>query len=328
MAIGFLFEKNDKTAKIRVDGRTVEVPLSELPEGAEELGDVDMGGAGSPSNGVGNPPNSARGERIGIPGTGTPSAPSNAPTAPKSNAGHRQQYAMQKLVSLGWSPVQAAGVVGRFMQEAYADLRTGAIGDAGISLGIGQWNKERRQALVSFAKDRKTSPYDFDTQLEFFDHEIRNSPSEKLAFRSLSTAETPEQAAAAMMHYERPRGYSVKNPSAGHGYSNSLRNTASVLQTYDPNAQIALASNPGNGDPSLFQTIDPAETGTEDDPSGSTGNRFVPPDLSVMTPDTSEDDQRSAVARQRIAAMLALGQTPSILPTESTFGDFFRGGNS
>lgn len=346
----FVYDVQGDTAKVvDDDGNLSDVPVTQLPKGTQAGQDFDMAGNT-------RPPSSIAPEGEGLPADGTTGAPhirpgdndkmdilpevapgnvpvleqqaKAAPTGPAA----RQQYAMQKVVSMGWSPEQAAGVVGRFMQEAYPDLRTGAIGDKGISMGIGQWNKDRRAALVNFAKENKADPLSLDTQLEFWNHEIRTSPNEKTAFETLSHAKSYEDASEAMMHYERPRGYTRANPAAGHGFDNTVNNAYSVLQAYDPDAKIELPDIKGGGNTS-FAGLDKM-IGDDEDPeapgdeiAAADTNTFTPPDLSSLTNiDASEDNQRSAAGRQRIADIMAQGQIAPVLPSGSSFGDIFGQG--
>jgi hypothetical protein len=54
------------------------------------------------------------------------------------------------LKSKGYSDVQAAGFVGGLMQESGLNLDPGIPGDGGISVGIAQWNGDRRNAMEAF----------------------------------------------------------------------------------------------------------------------------------------------------------------------------------
>lgn len=335
----FVYEIQGDVAKIVDDaGNLSEVPVSQLPPGTQAGQDFEMdpGGAGQVVDEGGDEDVPAEDPIVASGGA----APREAPTGPAA----RQQYAMQKIISMGWKPEQAAGVVGRFMQEAYPDLRTGAIGDAGISMGIGQWNKDRRQALVNFAKTGEymgkkfgepgRSPLDLDTQLEFWNTEIRNSPSEKIALESLESAQSYEDSSAAMMHYERPRGYTRSNPTRGHGYDNTVNNAASVLQGYDPNMKIELPKGKGGGNTSfagLDETISPQEptVGGAESASAAGGSTFTPPSFEMLTnPDTSGDDRSRQEGRGRIADMMSQGRIAPQqgLPIGSVFGDFFGRG--
>lgn len=133
---------------------------------------------------------------------------------------------LRHLINRGLQPHQAAGLVGRFQQESGRGLNTGAVGDGGISFGIGQWNGARRQNLYNFAAAQGRSVADPTLQADFALHEMQGS--EKFAGDMLRQARTVEEAAKAAMHFERPSGYSRSNPEAGHGYLNTVNNAASL----------------------------------------------------------------------------------------------------
>lgn len=265
----------------------------------------------------------------------------------------RQQYAMRRLMSpghgpegKGWSAAQASGMVGRWMQESYPKLDTKARGDLsipGASVGIGQWNRERKAAMIKFAKDRG-GPTNFDAQIDFGDWEIRNSPRERLALAALVHAKNPEQASAAMMHYERPRGYSPGNPRGGHGFRQTVQYANHVMSGYDPsytpqvsvgggaadNADMA-ASDPSAADSGIDPALDtgagtdtPTDTTTTDEPSlGQTiGDQFAQ-DMSAggSAADTSG-------ISQNIAGMIDQGQQASAgsLPRLPTIEELYGGG--
>lgn len=143
-------------------------------------------------------------------------------TGLKGNAG----IIADTLASLGRKPHEIAGMLGRLTEES--QLNPNAIrkndnkkyrGELAHSIGIGQWNGTRQQALKEFAAKKGTDWNDLATQAEFMDHELKTSPDEKRAREAMARATTPAEAAEAMMHYERPYGYSPKNPTAGLGWS-------------------------------------------------------------------------------------------------------------
>lgn len=140
--------------------------------------------------------------------------------------GPRAGEAMQFFVGKGYSPAQAAGIVGNLIQESGANLDPTLSHDAGTGIGIAGWRLERRQALRQFAATRGTTETDFRTQLEFVDHELRTS--EGRARDELSRARTPAEAARAFLHFERPQGYTPDRPEAGHGFSSRVRNAQSL----------------------------------------------------------------------------------------------------
>ena len=143
----------------------------------------------------------------------------------------RAQQAYQYFIKAGWTPVQAAAIVGNLQQESGKGLNPGAVNpnDAGAghdSIGIGQWNKERRAALYNFARAQGGSPGDFETQLAFVQNEL-NGPESSVAAR-LKNATTVKDATAAFIGYERPQGWSPANPMGGNGWTNRLNNALAL----------------------------------------------------------------------------------------------------
>lgn len=113
----------------------------------------------------------------------------------------RQQQALDYFQGQGWQPHQAAGIVGNLFHES--GLKTSALGDKGASLGIAQWGGPRRKALHEYATQKGTSPYDFNTQLEFINYELNTG--EGAAGDALRRARDTAQATQIFSrHYERP----------------------------------------------------------------------------------------------------------------------------
>lgn len=126
------------------------------------------------------------------------------------DGGDRGQYAYKKLVSMGYTPVQAAGIVGNLLQEN-AEMDPSLSNSIGAT-GIAQWLGSRLEALKRFAAMKGTAWNDFDTQLEFIDYEMKGS--ESYAYSKLKEARTPEEAAYAVRkHYERPGGHEANDPA-------------------------------------------------------------------------------------------------------------------
>lgn len=134
-----------------------------------------------------------------------PGAGSKADAA--SNAGapqlpKRQALAMDFFMQRGWEPHQAAGIVGNLVQESGAGLESTAVGDDGTAHGIAQWRGERFQQLKDFAKERGTPWQNFQTQLEFVQHELETSESG--AAERLRAAGDVAEATDAFLTFERP----------------------------------------------------------------------------------------------------------------------------
>jgi len=132
--------------------------------------------------------------------------------------------AMQFYVGKGYSPHQAAGIVGNLMAES--NLNTGALNpgdgaDGSNSIGIAQWNGPRAKALQAYAAQNGGNPSDLTTQLGFVDHELNTT--ETGVRDRLRQAKNPVEAAAAFVGYERPQGWSADNPYGAHGWGNRAR---------------------------------------------------------------------------------------------------------
>ncbi len=136
------------------------------------------------------------------------------------NSWYAYDYLQKKY---GYTRAQAAGVVGNIMQEStfMTNARNKGDGrDGSDSVGIGQWNGDRGRSMLNYAKSNNLDPNSLDTQLDFLHHELQTS--EKGAYNRLMNADNVQDATAAMIGYERPRGYSVKNPMGGDGWGNRL----------------------------------------------------------------------------------------------------------
>jgi hypothetical protein len=113
-----------------------------------------------------------------------------------------------ELAKRGYTPEQIAGILGTLQVES--GLRADAIGDNGTSFGLAQWHNDRWKGLKRHAAKMGLDPSDTLAQIDFLDWELRNTNQD--AFSALQTAKTPEEAAIAMLHFERPHGYTKNNP--------------------------------------------------------------------------------------------------------------------
>ncbi len=141
-------------------------------------------------------------------------------------AARAKAYLMEKH---GVSNEFASGLVGQFAQESGFNTRAVNPGDGtdgSDSIGIAQWNGKRARALRQFAAARGKPADDFETQLDFVMHEL--GTTEKAVGNRLRAARTVEEATAAAIGYERPRGWTPENPKGGHGWSNRLAAAQSV----------------------------------------------------------------------------------------------------
>jgi len=114
------------------------------------------------------------------------------------------------FVGQGYSPVQASGIVGNLQGESGQSLNPAAVsagdgGDGSDSIGIAQWNGARAQALKDYAASKGVPWTDLPTQLEFAHSELQGP--EGGAYKRLVAAQTPDDAAQAMLAYERPKDW-------------------------------------------------------------------------------------------------------------------------
>ena len=163
------------------------------------------------------------------------------------------QLAMQYFQSQGWTPAQAAAIVGNLQQESYSRLDPNALrkNDAGPgnhSMGIAQWNRERLGALRDFAKQQGKPWNDFQTQLEFVQSELTGTESR--AGKALKGAGDINSATAAFAGYERPQGWSLDNPTGAHGWESRLANASALYG----NGKPAYSAGPGRGSMAGYRT--------------------------------------------------------------------------
>ena len=174
------------------------------------------------------------------------------------------QLAMQYFQSQGWTPAQAAAIVGNLQQESYSRLDPNALrkNDAGPgnhSMGIAQWNRERLGALRDFAKQQGKPWNDFQTQLEFVQSELTGTESR--AGKALKGAGDINSATAAFAGYERPQGWSLDNPTGAHGWESRLANASALYG----NGKPAYSAGPGRGSMAGYRT-----------PGTYSGGEYVP----------------------------------------------------
>jgi hypothetical protein len=141
-----------------------------------------------------------------------------------ADASANAQQAFQLLVQMGYQPHHAAGIVGNLMQESTNAVDPTSLGDKGRAFGIAQWRDSRRQDLHRFAAKGGMNPNSLETQVRFLDNELRTT--ERPTLDAINRSSTPEEAASAFLGFERPTGYSQRNPQLAAGYNARLSNAA------------------------------------------------------------------------------------------------------
>lgn len=159
--------------------------------------------------------------------------------------GGSEKTALDFFQKQGWSPVQASGIVGNLARESRLNpgaTNRGDGADGSDSIGIGQWNAERAQALRAFASARGKPVNDYQTQLEFVQHEL--TTSEGNAANMLRGAKTPEEAAAAFaLGYERPKGFMTGDIKQVSGGSDRVANALRLAGGGASSAPIVPSAN-------------------------------------------------------------------------------------
>lgn len=162
------------------------------------------------------------------------------------------QLAFNYFVSKGWTPVQAAGIVGNLMQESGPGLDINVVGDSGTAFGIAQWRGDRLDALQAYAAANGVPWQQLSTQLAFVDQELRTTESR--AGEALRAATTVDGATAAMIGYERPAGWTAATPQSGHGWSNRL---AFATQLVGGSAPTGAVPSGGTNPPEMAENSAP-----------------------------------------------------------------------
>lgn len=160
--------------------------------------------------------------------------------------------AMQLLQGMGYPMHVAAGIVGNLQQESGRGLNPLLVHDGGTGFGIAGWRdptpgRGRRTNLYNFATRGGGDARDLDTQIRFLDHELRTDYSG--IRQRLLAARDAGSAAHVFIDYEKPQGWSAKNPSGGHGYSARVANAWKLAGQRVPAGPVAPAAPAPAGGP-------------------------------------------------------------------------------
>ena len=109
--------------------------------------------------------------------------------------------ALEFFIDKGWTPEQAAGIVGNLQAESTDAINPNATNPKNGMYGIAQWDTKRREDFKQIiGRDIKGST--LEQQLEFLDWELKHK--EKFAGEKLKQTKTPQEAAIIFeKHYER-----------------------------------------------------------------------------------------------------------------------------
>lgn len=163
------------------------------------------------------PPNGQGGDPFRFGTEGGPNTPSEngampylGPNSPRvvkpvdMNATGSTKVALDFFQSQGWSPHQAAGIVGNLQAESGSKLNVAAVGDNKAAYGIAQWHQDR-QANFEKVIGKPIQGSSLQDQLSFIQWELTHT--EKSAGERIRNAKDAATVAALVdQHYERSSG--------------------------------------------------------------------------------------------------------------------------
>jgi len=139
------------------------------------------------------------------------------------------EYARQFFQSRGLDAMQSAALVARLEHESGLNPDNWSKVPNESSYGLAQWNEYagRLPNLEKYAASYKAPASDFDIQLGFLVNEMNTTEQE--ARDALMRATTPKEALDAVTAYERPLGYTRKDPSLASGYQDTLNRYNAIM---------------------------------------------------------------------------------------------------
>jgi len=165
------------------------------------------------------------------------------------------KQAFDYFVSMGWTPVQAAGIVANLFSESR--LNPAAVGDGGQAYGIAQWHPDRQAGFAALI-GHPIQGSSLEDQLAWVHAELQST--EKRAGDALRGCTTANEAGACVSKlYERPADREGDAAKRG-------ELAESIYAQYQPTAPVApVATQPekpmGALAPLFLQTILPAVIG-------------------------------------------------------------------
>lgn len=152
--------------------------------------------------------------------------PPNTPTPFTAVGESNSEIAFNFLLGQGYTPVQAAGIIGNFLKESNMDPSVTSSFPGEESFGIAQWNPAagRLQQLQEFATDRGLDYTTLETQLQFFHYDFSTLSPRYWGYNEFRGITDIDRAADHICDkYERP------NPN----YADKPGRRAYALQVYE-----------------------------------------------------------------------------------------------
>lgn len=156
---------------------------------------------------------------------GAARTPGGAAASTRAGTTAAQRTAYEFLTGRGWSPAQAAGIVGHLSGESGQNLNTESFNPAGGgqgAMGIGQWRGPRIEQFRRMHGGRSPMQASLEEQLNFVDWELRNT--ESAAGQALRGARDPAEAADIVFRrYGRPEARDPTGAARGESAARVLR---------------------------------------------------------------------------------------------------------
>ncbi|WP_433684443.1 phage tail tip lysozyme [Nocardia sp. CA-119907] len=196
--------------------KAVDKTATAVSDAYDKLGDIagkvtdpesDHSGSAPNSIGSGNQFPTYTGSGGNSRNSSGPAGLGNSASAEPISGGQKVQASKiyQYLLEKGFTPAQAAGILGNMQVESGFD--TGAYNPGEGAIGLCQWEGGRRTALENFAANdpKHRSVTDYTLQVDFMVSELKGSESS--AYSHLMSAGSAGAAAAAFdQYYERSSG--------------------------------------------------------------------------------------------------------------------------
>lgn len=225
-----------------------------------------------------------------------------------------QDEAYRFLIGRGWSPQAAAGIIGNLIQESGRGLNTRAVHDNGTGYGIAGWRDPqpgsgRRTNLFNYTRQNGLDPSSLQGQLSFLDHELRTS--EAGVGNALRAARTPQEATRAFISFERPAGWTARNPEGGHGYEGRVANAQRLFSQMSGQAPNSGSGTTINSVPSSVTTgtAPAAQSPTPQTPEDRARTWQNPMGLRVASPDNRPLTETFNAADPRGSLSAAMNNT-------------------
>ena len=195
--------------------------------------------------------------------------------------------AYNKMISYGWTPAQAAGIVGNLNYESRLDTTILGTADTKGSRGIAQWHSGRLNDLQSrYGKDWTN----LDNQLEFVNWELNNTY--KSAGDKIRTINHPMGVGQVVSDmYERPKVKYYQNTDRQKAVLNTYKNFADPNYQYAPIEDISYKNSV---EPYMNQTSQVSNLPTSKE-SDTLADETEDEDNT-----TEEEDNSAQIAQQKI----------------------------